>query len=346
MKKLKGVMIGAGYFSHYHADGWNRIAEVDMVAVCDTHKEKAVKFSGIYDLPKVYQDAEKMLDKEEPDFVDIITPPDAHLPLIKLAMDRDIPVICQKPLANTFGEVMEINDLLSKYTTRFMVHENWRFQPWYRQIKILVQSGVIGEKIFQYAFHLRTGDGWGANAYLDRQPYFRTMPRLFMHETGVHFIDTFRYLAGEITDVYAQMRQNNPLIKGEDAVMVLMNFSGGSAALLDANRYNEPSYEDPRYTFGKMLVEGEKGSLHLHPNGQISIKRLGEKAYFHDFQPSRLGFAGDSVKSCQQHFIDRLSSGNPFETELSDYLKSLQAVEAVYQSHLESKRIYLNLVSL
>jgi predicted dehydrogenase len=81
---------------------------------------------------------------------------------------------------------------------RFMVHENFRWQPWYRKIKEVQKSQTIGD--FTH-IHLLTrfGDGWGENAYLDRQPFFRDYPQLLIYETGIHFIDTFRFLLGEVT---------------------------------------------------------------------------------------------------------------------------------------------------
>ena len=41
----------------------------------------------------------KMLDREKPDFVDIVTRPEAHLALTELAASKGIHVICQKPMA-------------------------------------------------------------------------------------------------------------------------------------------------------------------------------------------------------------------------------------------------------
>ena len=64
------------------------------------------------------------------------------------------------------------------------------------------------------------GDGWGDNAYLDRQPYFQTMPRLLVVETAIHWIDTFRFLFGEVDAVYARLRRINPAIAGEDAGLI------------------------------------------------------------------------------------------------------------------------------
>lgn len=41
MKTLKGVGVGAGYFSHFHYDAWNRIPEVEITALCNFTIEKA-----------------------------------------------------------------------------------------------------------------------------------------------------------------------------------------------------------------------------------------------------------------------------------------------------------------
>ncbi|MEO0763052.1 MAG: hypothetical protein AAFZ09_14815, partial [Pseudomonadota bacterium] len=60
-------------------------------------------------------------------------------------------------------------------------------------------------------------DGQGPDAYHARQPYFQRMPRFLVHETAVHWIDTFRYLMGEAETVYADLRRLNPAIAGEDA---------------------------------------------------------------------------------------------------------------------------------
>ena len=67
---------------------------------------------------------------------------------------------------------------------------------------------------------MRPGDGQCPRAYLDRQPYFQEMPRFFVFETGVHMIDVFRFLLGEVTGVFARLRRLNPAIRGEDAGLI------------------------------------------------------------------------------------------------------------------------------
>src|SRR5690606_35869806 len=107
---------------------------------------------------------------------------------------------------------------------RFLVHENWRWQPWYREIKRQLDAGILGE-LFSISVRMRMGDGWQPDAYLARQPFFRTYPRLLVYETAVHFLDTFRFLGGEIASLYSQLRKRNPEIAGEDAGIITATFA-------------------------------------------------------------------------------------------------------------------------
>jgi predicted dehydrogenase len=179
---------------------------------------------------------------------------------------------------------------------------------------------------------MRMGDGWGEDAYLARQPYFRTMPRLLVFETGVHFIDTFRYLGGEVEGVYGILRKLNPVIAGEDAGVILFEFASGAVGVWDANRYNECNDPDPRFTFGEFLVEGDGGSIRLYLDGHITLQRLGEEEIEYEYPHPRRNFAGDCVYVTQRHFVDCLTQNLPFETNGDDYLRTLAVQEAVYQS--------------
>ena len=332
MSRLKGVAIGAGYFSQFHFDAWQRLDAVDFAAICDLDETKARTAADQYGVPNHYSSYEEMLDRELPDFVDIITRPDSHLPLTQEAVGRGIAVICQKPLAPTIEEAQRLVAVAEDANVPLMVHENFRFQPWYREIKRLLKNGTIGSRLHTISIRCRTGDGWQPDAYMARQPYFRDMERFLIFETGVHFIDTLRYLGGDIASVYASLRKLNPDIAGEDAGTVLFEFAGGAQAIWDANRFNEPNVEDPRYTFGEVLVEGNGGSIRLYPSGRMTVQTLGEPETDHAYEHQRRNFAADCVYETQRHFVECLQSNEPFETRGSDYLRTLEIQEAVYRS--------------
>ncbi|MFN3190885.1 MAG: Gfo/Idh/MocA family protein [Aureliella sp.] len=332
MTNLRCAAIGAGYFSHFHYDAWRRMDGVDVVACCDRDLDKAKAVAKQYGIPQVFGDYQEMLDRCEVDFVDVITRPDTHLPIVEELAKRRTDVICQKPLAPTVEESRRIVDLATEAGIRFMVHENFRFQPWYRQAKRVFESGRIGDALHTLSFRNRAGDGHGPDAYLARQPYFQTMPRFLVFEAGIHTVDTFRYLAGEVQRVWCDLRKLNSVIAGEDAGIAVFEFSDGVRALYDANRFNESTAENPRYTFGELLMEANGGTLRLYADGRLTIQELGGNEIEHAYLPSSVGFAGDCVYATQKHFIERLRDGGEFETSGENYLKSIAVTEAMYRS--------------
>jgi predicted dehydrogenase len=272
-----------------------------------------------------------MLDCECPDFIDIITPPDSHAELVRLACERNVPVLCQKALAPSFGEAREIVELARRSGVRLMVHDNFRFQPWHREIRRLLDDGVIG-RLQSLACRTRMADGWGEQAYLGRQPYFRDMSRFLVFETGVHFIDVYRYLGGEITQVFARLRRLNPVIAGEDSALIFFEFAHGATGIWDADRCHASEADDPRYTFGEFWIEGSAGSLRLDGTGGLHFSAPGKAKRQHLYDRPRTGFAGDCVFATIAHFVARLGDGEPFETEGVDYLRTLAVQEAIYES--------------
>ncbi|MEM6522625.1 MAG: Gfo/Idh/MocA family oxidoreductase [Bacteroidota bacterium] len=330
MKKYRGVAVGTGYFSHFQYEAWNRMDNVEITAMCSRKESKVKAVQEQYHIARYYTDYKKMIDKEKPDFLDIITPPETHLEMCTYAADRDIAIICQKPLAPTLHEAQQLVNYVKSKGVPFMVHENWRFQPWYRKIKELLDDGVIGEVHSAY-FVNRMGDGWGKDAYIPRQPYFRDYPRLIVYENGIHFIDTFRYLFGEVASVYAKLRKLNPIIAGEDCALVHFEFQNGISAVWDANRYNEPNYGKPRYTFGQMTIDGLQGTLRLYSDGRLTVQKLGGDETAIIYHPSEDNFAGDCVFVTQKHFMERIESQD-FETHGDDYLESIKVQDGIYKS--------------
>jgi predicted dehydrogenase len=342
-RKLKGVCIGAGYFSQFQYEAWARIEEVEIVAFCNRDATRAKEITNQFGIQKHYTDYREMFDKESPDFVDIITPPPTHLEICKEAGRHGIHIMVQKPLAPTQEEAAKIVADADKSGVRLMVHENFRFQPWHREIKRLLNEGAIGDQLHSLNFRTRTGEGWGKQAYIPRQPYFRDYPRLLVYETGVHFIDTFRYLAGDISKVSAWLRKLNPVIKGEDCGLLVFEFANGAIGQWDANRFNEPpSGTNARYTFGEFLIEGNKGSIRLSTDGTIMLQNLGEEARVIPYSHERIGFAGDCVYTTQRHFVDRMLDDGDFETSGNDYLKTIKVQEAVYEAAAKGQPVELN----
>jgi predicted dehydrogenase len=131
---LRVGLVGAGMISAHHLIAWSRVPEAKVVAIVDPDLSRAAARAAEFGIPRHYASLDELLDREKAiDAVDIASPRETHARLVRLAAERGIDVLCQKPLAPTFGEADAlVRDVEGRI--RLMVHENWRFRPYYRQI--------------------------------------------------------------------------------------------------------------------------------------------------------------------------------------------------------------------
>ncbi|MEM8653180.1 MAG: Gfo/Idh/MocA family oxidoreductase [Pseudomonadota bacterium] len=332
MIRVAGV--GAGYFSQFHYGSWARMKGVDLVGACDLEIAKAEATGA-----PAFDDLGEMLVEAAPDLLDIILPPPAHAETIRAALTAGIKwIICQKPFCTGLDEARGIVAEVEAAGARLVVHENFRFQPWYRAIKAELEAGAIGE-VLNATFRLRPGDGQGADAYLDRQPYFQKMPRFLIHETAVHWVDTFAYLFGPVEAVYADLRRINPVIVGEDAGHVIFDH-GPVRALFDGNRHLDHEADNLRRTMGEALIEGTEGVLALQGDGSVTRRGFGARDEITVLPPDRWeGFGGDCVHALQSHVVQAMRSGTKLENEARDYLRVSAVTEAIYASAREGRKV-------
>ncbi|MEP5155529.1 Gfo/Idh/MocA family oxidoreductase, partial [Planktotalea sp.] len=177
-KKLSVAVIGLGYFSQFHLKAWRELDSVKRIHVTDLDQERVRWAENSFDAVG-HSDVDTLFHGAAVDVVDIIAPPSAHLELIRKVAHANRTIICQKPFCTSIEEAEKAIALAEAHGARLVIHENFRFQPWYRAIKTILDDGQLGQ-IYQCRFALRPGDGQGADAYLARQPSFRGMPRFLV----------------------------------------------------------------------------------------------------------------------------------------------------------------------
>jgi predicted dehydrogenase len=325
---LKGAIIGCGWFAANHVQAWRRIPEVEIVAAADLSLDRSRSFAG-----RAYSSAEEMLDHEQVDFVDIATHAASHLALVRLAAERKLSIICQKPIAPDWAGALEIVRAAESAGVRLMIHENWRWQPWYRRVHEMIARGDIGAPIV-FGFRFRRRDGLGDEPY-EEQSYFRRERRLIVQQTLVHHLDTARFLFGEIDSVYAQASRRNSRILAEDQTIIVISHESGVHGWIDGHRFLDPNPPGP--AMGDAIFEGEGGAISVLATGDVYQNNL--LVWKNKIAATLYG--GDCVRATQAHFIACLKDGSPFESAGRSYLRTFAAVEAAYRSTIEQRCVRL-----
>jgi predicted dehydrogenase len=331
---LSVAIVGCGFFSREHQRAWARVPQSRVIALVDADVAKARVAAEAFPGAQVFTDAEAMLDASRPDVVDIVTPPATHRALVAAAARRGIAAICQKPLAPTLAEAAALVAEAEQTGTTLIVHENFRFMPWFQETRAILDKGLLGTPLGIF-FRLRPGDGQGPDAYLNRQPYFQKMARFLVHETAIHLIDVFRFLMGEVTAVFARLKRFNPVIAGEDAGVIVFDFQSGATGLFDGNRLVDHPSEDARMTMGIMFLEGAGGTLRLDGYGRLFLKPHGAEEREHAYAWTNSGYGGDCVLRQIEHIVGHLVEGAPVFNSGREYLRNFEIEEAVYRSNAE-----------
>jgi predicted dehydrogenase len=210
-----------------------------------------------------------------------------------------------------------------------MINENWRWQPWYRAIRGLIDAGVIGQ-ITTITLVRHEADALTSPPF-PNQRYFVEMERFLLFESAIHLIDVARFLGGEVQEVACDVRRLSGATKGEDNVHLRLRLEGGVWGLIYSTRCSEPDVADPVCDYAR--IEGTAGFVRLDRDGTLIIKPLFKPTFQHNYVIPTVGYRGDSVRMALQHFADCLSTEEPFETEGGDYLKQvMSAVFAGYES--------------
>ena len=324
---LRVAMIGAGWVTRHHLPGWQALVpDVRIVGIADPSQLAREGRAAEFAIDATFADAETMLDTVKPDAVDICSPRDFHAAHVRAAAARGIPALCQKPLAPDYAQAEQlVRDVDGQ--TRLMVHENWRFRPYYRHARELLQQGEVGN-VRQVRMVLESSgllpDPKGRMPGLDRQPFIATLDRMLVSEILIHHLDTLRFLQGPLRMVAANLGRSTEAIRGEDRATLVMRGSSGASVLLIGDM---AVHGAPPVLIDRLQVAGEKATLALW-EGTVTLARGGAAPLSQSFDLARC--YQQSYNSAIAHFVAALRSDSPFESSPRDNLETLRLVEDAY----------------
>ena len=122
MSDLRFGVFGAGFWAPFQLAGWNEVGGVKCVAIYNRTVSKAEKLAKTFAVPAVYSNPEELLDREDLDFLDIITDVFSHPKFVRMAAARGIPVICQKPMAPSAAEAEQMVRVCRENRVPFYIH--------------------------------------------------------------------------------------------------------------------------------------------------------------------------------------------------------------------------------
>ena len=329
---LRGALIGCGFFARNHLHAWRQLEGAEIVALCDADPRRLAEAAAMFGVDRTYASADALFAAERLDFVDIATTVTSHRLLVEMAAAARVPCICQKPFASTLDDAHAMVAACERAGVALMVHENFRWQAPLQAVRRVLDSGVIGTPFwgrvsFRSAFDVFSG-----------QPYLCTDERFILQDLGIHILDIARFLFGEVAVLSASTRRVNPNIRGEDVATLLMQHRGGATSIVDCSYATALAQE----LFPQTLIEidGSEGTLRLGADYWLTVhRRNGDATTATRCEPPLHAWAQrpwhniqDSVLNIQADWLDCLRTRRPPQTSGADNLRTLQLVQAAYDS--------------
>lgn len=216
---IRFVLSGHGVRGTQWAEAIAADPDAELAAIVDVNPA-----AGAPGIP-FYADLASALDGEGADAVLLATPPQYHAGDVLTAVERRLPVLCEKPLTEDLAEAVSLVEAVDRAGGTLLVGMNFRFLPVSDRLRQMVTSRELGNVMFGQFTYIRNRDG----RRTDLNDYPLDMVQPMLVEQSIHHLDLLRYVYGrEALSVAADTWNPSPSVYRDDScVAALLRFEGG-----------------------------------------------------------------------------------------------------------------------
>jgi predicted dehydrogenase len=338
-------VVGLGRIGMLHLKNCLKIDGVKVVAVADSSKKALSKAKNL-GVRKFYRDYRALLNDASGNRIDVVVislPNFLHLESIKLALEADLNVFVEKPMARNVQECREIVRLVNKSGRKFMVGHVMRFDNGVRKLKEIADKGTIGslevitaEEIINGPFsHPKVptpvSDWWldpqksGGGALLD---------------IGYHMIDLFRFFVGENCRViFSSLEHKFNLLVEDGAIVVLRSSDSPVRGIINVGWYQKTVF--PQFDFN-FVIHGNAGYLSINnfvPKNlylyavKEGIKNLLRRLLGRRIRPLSYTYYYEPFYRELNHFFDCIKYDLTPRVSAVDGLKIIEIIDEAYKKN-------------
>jgi predicted dehydrogenase len=330
-------MLGAGGM----AEAWIRgilpqfSDRLQIVGLVDV-SERALATSGDFlDLPSRarFRDMATAFDAVEPDLCIVVIPAAFHSSAALQAASRGVPILCEKPLADTWAACCDIYQAVSGANVKMQVVQNYRYRAPMLALKEVLRSGKLGRINFvvsRFADDCREYDSWKRR---------HELPHAMLMDGAAHHFDMLRNLIEADCSKMSALEWNPPWSNstGEFCAMGVMTMTNGARAGYEGNATAAGEQNPWRHEYYR--AECEYGAVSVGADEIVRVHR-----HIRDLEavtqevpapvPPRQGH--DWIVA---EFLDWLDGGPPPATTLDDNMRTAAMIFGAIHSSQTGKLV-------
>jgi len=342
----KDAFIGAVHRIALRLDGYYELVSGSFSSNFDNSKQTGKDLGLAED--RIYKTYQEMAEKEASrsdgiDVVAIVTPNHLHIPIAKVFAEKGINIICDKPLALSSEEAIDLKNILENKKLIFALTHNYTGYPMVRHARSLIKKGDLGSiRVIQAEYP----QDWLTTKVEDsglKQAEWRTDPKRSggggcIGDIGTHAFNLIRFITGlEVDELSADI---HTFVKGrmlDDNAQIMLRFKGGAKGAIWSSQVavgNENNL--------KIRIYGEKGGLEWKQEDPNYLD------YTNFGSPTQKITRGSGSASKEANNVTRIPQGHPegylegFANIYSDVYKELFA-KINNQKYDQSNNCYPNI---
>ena len=327
-KDFRLAILGCGAVAKQHLDAAATLSHVKPVAFCDTVIERADAMAAAAGV-RSYSDYTELLANEELDGAVVCSPPSVHKEMVLACLDRGVPVLCEKPLADSAksaAEMVQASDDTNVLLMTAFVH---RFTDLTRETRKVIDTGELGTILlaeFSMIMHMDLSVDWHGSKTVAGGGVFA--------DSGVHLVDLVRYLFGEITSVTGSFSTFFPNIDVEDTGAMLIRTEDGPLCCISM------SFAAPHGLQEHFRVFGTEGVLTGKLFEGVKYRLRDDADWTHIPAKDHLGAFVVQL----DHFIKCVRGESKPVVNAEDGWRATAVIEAAYNAAIESSWIPIDRV--
>lgn len=323
---MKSAIIGLGVIAALHVDAI-KDAGGEIVAVCDIDLPKAKQFVSVHKLnAKIYEDYKQLIDQENIDVVHICTPHYLHADMSVYALEKNVNVLCEKPICIIRSDFERIINAQKNSTAQLGICFQNRYKNTNKYVCELLKDQKEISAVASVAWN-RGEAYYASGAWRGKKA---TEGGAALINQAIHTLDLMLSFCGQPTKVWAM--QDNFHLQGiidvEDVITFKVTTEKGgfimtatTASIADMEVLIQ--IKTPEY---KIIMNGND----VYVNGEkVAIEQ--EEGY--------------AIKPCYglghyplvQDFYDCITEGKKFALDAYEGIKVMNAVLSIYESAEKNK---------
>jgi len=326
-----------------HVKAYQEIKGVSVVAGADIVVENLATFCDTWKIPGRYADYREMLLKEKLDGVSIVAPDKVHAETSIAALDRGVPVLCEKPMATTLEEAQRMVATWKRAGVVAMGNYSKRNAAGLQKARDLIRLGRIGTIRHVEASYLQSwlastdwGD-WRDNPRLTWRLSTRHGSQGVLGDLGCHIYDMAAFLCGDIDELYCRLETYDKGIPGNsigeyvldanDSMVATVTFASGVIGTIHSTRW-APAYVNREF----IRVYGESGTI------EVDFNRSQKACYLYTVAAEEWETVETTpTPSNYERFVKAIRDGHDDESDFANGLKVQRYLDASFASDRERR---------